>query len=98
MSKIEIQTLDGTKTALDTAALDAFRGGMRGPVLLPGDDGYDTARQAWNAMIDRKPALIARCTGAADVMHAVRFAGTHGLLTADFDLRFEPVDRLDLSE
>lgn len=78
----QIQTLNASKTTLDDAALEAFQGGFHGPVLRPGDDGYDTCRQIWNAMIDRKPALIAQCTGAADVMHAVRFAGEHGLLTS----------------
>jgi FAD/FMN-containing dehydrogenase len=52
---------------------------MRGPVILPGDDGYDKARAVYNAMIDRRPAAIARCADAADVMTAVKFAGEHGL-------------------
>ena len=53
---------------------------LRGHVLLPGDAGYAEARRVWNAMIDRKPALIVRCRGAADVMAAVRFAAEHDLL------------------
>ena len=52
---------------------------MRGPVILPGDDGYDKARAVYNAMIDRRPAAIARCADVADVMTAVKFAGEHGL-------------------
>jgi FAD binding domain-containing protein/berberine-like enzyme len=52
---------------------------MRGPVILPGDDGYDSTRAVYNAMIDRRPAAIARCADAADVMTAVKFAGEHGL-------------------
>jgi FAD/FMN-containing dehydrogenase len=52
---------------------------MRGPVILPGDDGYDKARAVYNAMIDRRPAAVARCTDVADVMTAVRFAREHGL-------------------
>ena len=59
-----------------------FATGLRGPLLRPGDDGYDAARQVWNGMIDRRPALIARCAGPADVIAAVRFARTHRLLLA----------------
>ena len=52
---------------------------MRGPVLVPGDARYDEARSLWNARIDRRPRLIARCVGAADVMAAVDFAREHDL-------------------
>jgi FAD/FMN-containing dehydrogenase len=48
--------------------------GFRGPVLEPSDEGYEAARAIWNGDIQRRPAVIARCTGAADVMAAVRFA------------------------
>jgi hypothetical protein len=51
-------------------------------VLCPGQDGYDAARTIPNAMIDRRPAAIARCTGAADVIACVRFAGEHDLLVS----------------
>jgi hypothetical protein len=50
--------------------------------LQPGDPGYDGARDVWNGSHDRRPALIARCTGVQDVAAAVRFASEHGLLTA----------------
>jgi FAD/FMN-containing dehydrogenase len=52
---------------------------LRGPLLRPGDDGYDSARRLFNAMIDRRPAAIARCAGAADVQTALAFARAHGL-------------------
>jgi FAD/FMN-containing dehydrogenase len=52
---------------------------MRGPVILPSNGGYDAARAVYNAMIDRRPAAIARCADVADVMTAVKFAGQHGL-------------------
>jgi FAD/FMN-containing dehydrogenase len=55
---------------------------IRGPVIGPADDGYDAARAIWNGAIDRRPACIARCTGVADVVAAVRFAREHDLLVA----------------
>jgi FAD/FMN-containing dehydrogenase len=52
---------------------------LRGELLVPASPGYDTARAIWNGAIDRRPALIARCTGVADVVAAVRFAREHEL-------------------
>jgi FAD/FMN-containing dehydrogenase len=66
-------------TALRNTALGDFRPTLRGALLLPGDGGYDAARRIYNAMIDRRPALIARCAGAADVVACVAFARAHGL-------------------
>ena len=56
--------------------------GIQGPVLTFGDEGYEEARRVWNGVIDRRPRLIARCTGAADVAAAVRFAAERHLLVA----------------
>src|SRR5947209_7522331 len=56
--------------------------GFRGPVLGPTDEGYEEARRVWNGSIDRRPRLVARGTGAADVVAAVRHAREHDLLTA----------------
>jgi FAD/FMN-containing dehydrogenase len=67
---------------LNIASLEKFRTTVRGAVLCPGQDGYDAARSIPNAMIDRRPAAIARCTGAADVIACVRFAREHDLLVA----------------
>ena len=53
--------------------------GFAGDVLQPGDPGYDGHRAVWNAIVDRRPALIARCTSAADVAAAIRFARASGL-------------------
>ena len=64
---------------LDPTTITGLRARLRGPLLLPGDPGYDDARSVWNAMIDRRPALIARCLGVADVVAGVRFAREHGL-------------------
>lgn len=57
----------------------ALRAGMAGEVLLPADPGYESARRVWNSAVDRRPALIARCTCAGDVAAAVRFAREHGM-------------------
>lgn len=59
-----------------------LRSKVRGEVLLPGEPGFDAARTIWNAMIDRKPGLIVRCAGVADVMRCVALARDHGLLVS----------------
>jgi FAD/FMN-containing dehydrogenase len=56
-----------------------LRGALQGRVLLPGEDAYDQARRVWNAMVDRRPAIIARCASPADVAAAVRFGREHDL-------------------
>lgn len=65
--------------ALDDAALTALQASMRGPLIKPSDTAYDQARAVWNGMIDRRPALIARCLGAADVIACVKFAREQGI-------------------
>ena len=82
MEDLRIITTSGTDTVLDEATVQGFKTSVRGPLLRPGDAGYDEARTVWNGMIDRKPALIARCAGVADVIHAVNFARTHHLLVS----------------
>jgi FAD/FMN-containing dehydrogenase len=54
--------------------VEEFKASLRGHLLHAGEDGYDEARKIWNGMFDRRPALIARCAGAADVVSAVNFA------------------------
>ncbi len=61
------------------AALKDLRASLRGAVLTPTDAGYDEVRRIHNGMFVRRPALIARCLGTADVIDAVRFARTHDL-------------------
>src|SRR5277367_4150806 len=63
-------------------AIAAFRSSLRGELIEPGDSGYEAARKAYNAMIERRPRLIARCADVADVMAAVKFAREHRLLVA----------------
>ncbi len=63
-------------------AIAALRASLAGELIQPGDDGYDRARLIWNGMFDKRPALIARCSGTADVIDAVNFARENGMLTA----------------
>jgi hypothetical protein len=60
--------------AIDSKAIAELRARFRGALLRPGEEGYEEARRVWNGAIDRRPALIARCAGADDVVEAVRFA------------------------
>src|SRR5689334_1177184 len=64
---------------LDTAGLAQE---IRGHLVHPGDADYDSARSVWNGMIDRRPALVVRCGGAADVIAGLRFAREHDLTVA----------------
>jgi hypothetical protein len=66
-------------THMITTGMDGFRAAMDGPVILPGDGGFDDGRRVWNAAIDRRPAVIARCVTTADVVAAAGFAREHGL-------------------
>ncbi|MEO6446570.1 MAG: FAD-binding oxidoreductase [Gemmatimonadaceae bacterium] len=60
--------------------IDALKARVRGPVLTPGDAGYEESRTVWNGMIQRHPALVVRCLGVADVIACVRFAREHDIL------------------
>lgn len=68
--------------AVDDAAVDELQGSFRGEIVRPADAGYDEHRKVWNGSIDRRPGLIARCAGVADVRAAVRFGRDHGLPVA----------------
>lgn len=78
---IDITTLDKNQVSIDDATLQEFESAVRGEVLTADHSGYDQARIIFNAMIDRHPGLIVRCTGVADVMQCVNFAREHRLLT-----------------
>ena len=69
-------TLFGTTTSLRDAEIDGFRASIRGELILCDSASYETARRVWNGNIDRRPALIVRCTGTADVQRAVNFSRT----------------------
>lgn len=67
---------------LEESAIQDFKSGLLGALLRPGDAGYEDARKIWNGMIDKRPALIACCSGVADVINSVNFARSHELLVA----------------
>jgi FAD/FMN-containing dehydrogenase len=82
MTDVRIATTDGVGTVLESAAVQAFGDELRGPLITPNHSNYDETRKVWNGMIDRRPALIARCGGVADVIASVRFARDHQLLVS----------------
>jgi FAD/FMN-containing dehydrogenase len=77
---VEAVTGTGRQIILKGADVRDLAARMRGELLLRSSGGYDTARRVWNAAFDRHPALIARCSGTADVMEAVKFAAANQLL------------------
>jgi hypothetical protein len=72
-----------TRTAdgLSDVETEKLAANLRGWLLRPGVEGFDAARRVWNAMIDRTPALIARCAGAADVVRCVNLRAITGCLS-----------------
>ena len=82
MVDLRVTTATGVDGVLEEEAVEGFKASLRGELICPGDEGYDDARKIWNGMIDRRPSLIARCTGVADVINSVNFARTNNLLVA----------------
>ena len=80
LADVEALSLQGKQIILKGADVKDFAARLRGDLMLRDSAGYDTARRAWNGAFDRHPALIARCSGPADVMEAVKFAASHQLL------------------
>jgi len=62
--------------------LEALRAALAGQVFVPGEAGYDQARQAWNLAVDTRPAVVVEAESATDVAHAVRYARAHGMRIA----------------
>lgn len=82
MGDVSIKDLESGTALIGAVSLEALRSALRGEIVLPGEAGYDEARTVWNAMIDRRPAMVVRCLGPSDVIQAVRFASEHDLLVA----------------
>jgi len=72
----------GGQGRLEGAVLDGFAAEFGGEIVLPGDPGYEGARVVWNGMIDRHPAVVARCMSPQDVIGAVRLAREQDLVVA----------------
>jgi FAD/FMN-containing dehydrogenase len=75
-------SLRAPASSLSQAVSRTLRRRFRGELFLPEENGYDDARRLWNGRYDKRPSLIARCTGVADVMEIVRFARENGLPAA----------------
>jgi len=73
------RTLDGRELTIPKEKVDELRTRHRGPILLAGDPGFEDSRTVWNGMIDRRPAIVLRSLGVADVVTGVNFARTNGL-------------------
>ncbi len=82
MTDLTVRTLEDTTKKITSETVAGLRSKLRGTVAMPGEEGYDAARTLWNAMIDRRPALVARCLDPADVIHAVKLARDENLLVA----------------
>ena len=82
MVDLKVTTISGSDTVLKEATITAFKKSLRGQLITPGDASYAEARQIWNANIDRRPGLICRPVGVADVLSAVNFARDHALLVS----------------
>ena len=81
-SGLQLVTGDGEKISLPKALIEAFTASVRGKLVAPNDTNYDEYRKVHNAMINKRPGLIVRCAGVADVIVAVNFARAHRLLLA----------------
>ena len=81
-SSIAAVSLSGAEIELEQAAIKELAEALNGPVILAGHAEYDSVRTLWNAMHDKRPALIARCTSSSDVSHAVTCARERSMLTA----------------
>src|SRR5437667_6535823 len=82
MTHVSLSTVGATPIMLPPDDLEALRAGLRGQACAPTEPGYEEARTIWNAMIDRRPGLVIRCQGAADVMRSVELAQKYGLVVA----------------
>ena len=82
MAGVQIATTSGGSEALDDAAISGLSSALQGALVQQGDATYDETRAIWNAMIDRKPALIVQCAAASDIVASVKFAREHDLLVA----------------
>ena len=77
-----VEQVTQSSRVIEETQVQALRASLRGQLIRPSDADYDEARQIWNGLHDKRPALIARCSGNADVIAAVNFARDNNLLVA----------------
>ena len=82
LADISAVTLDGGETTIEQAVLKELSASLSGRLLLPTSEGYDSARQVWNGMIQKRPAIIAQVANATDIQNVVNLAREYRLLTS----------------
>ncbi len=82
MENLNVILDTGDESVIQASVVSDFEANFSGPVVKASDGNYDEVRQLWNGMHDKKPALIARCTGVADVIAAVNFGRENHILTS----------------
>jgi hypothetical protein len=101
VADVPVKTLAGGDVLIRGSSIEDFAASLRGHLLLQDHPDYEHTRHIWNAAFDRKPAMIASCTGASDVKRAVDFARENQLLTAvragGHSFRASPPAKADLS-
>jgi hypothetical protein len=80
LAGLTVTRADGSTATIGREALDQLATSLEGSLLEPGGESYDEVRAIWNAMIDRKPGLIVRCSTAGDVAAAVNFARSRKIM------------------
>jgi FAD/FMN-containing dehydrogenase len=82
LSMTSFQTMRGEPAELSSKTLESFAGQFRGALIREKDQGYEQARRVWNGLIDKRPAMVAQCSGVADVVAGINLAREHDLLLA----------------
>ena len=82
MVDLRVTSKTGSEVSVEEAAVEDLKSSLRGGLLRPGDEGCEAARKVWNGNIDRRPGLIIRCAGVADVINSVDFVRTNNLLVS----------------
>ena len=82
LSSVHLEKAMTTPNSLSCDAIYALRASIAGEVFVPGEHGYDDARQAWNLFADQRPAAVVFAESAADVARAVKFARAQGIRIA----------------
>jgi FAD/FMN-containing dehydrogenase len=77
---MKVKSMDGGEIDLKQDIVDNLKLRLKGQVLISGDVGFEESRTVWNGMIDKKPAIVVRCLGTADIIACVQFVREHNLL------------------